>query len=85
MLAQNALKPSTETLLHAAQVFVLRVEDPDKQEAPPETFSTIVPTFTEHLAGAHSGRWYPHAHACKHAQPPECFTKLACGVQCCYR
>ena len=47
-----------------AQVFVLRVEDPDQQEAPPETFSTIVPTFTQHLAGARSVcLWVP---SCNH-------------------
>lgn len=47
------------SLLHAAQVFVLRVEDPDKQEAPPETFSTIVPTFTQHTAGVHAVCLFP--------------------------
>ncbi|KAK9838336.1 hypothetical protein WJX81_005496 [Elliptochloris bilobata] len=36
---------------HNALVFVLRVEDPDKQEAPPETFPTIVPAYTRHLRG----------------------------------
>ena len=66
-----------------AQVFVLRVEDPDKQEAPPETFSTIVPTFTEHLAGAHSRRWCPHAtHASMH-KLWNATMDLACRVLCC--
>ena len=55
-------------LLCAAQVFVLRVEDPDKQEAPPETFSTIVPTFTKRRAGEHSvSLWAlaPRLRACR--------------------
>ena len=67
-----------------AQVFVLRVEDPDKQEAPPETFSTIVPTFTEHLAGARSERWCPHAHACKHAQLSGINASWSSVAECCY-
>jgi len=34
------------------QVFTLRVEDPDKQEAPPETFPTIVPTYIHDISSA---------------------------------
>ncbi len=33
-------------------MFTLRVEDPEKQEAPPETFPTIVPTYMRKVSGA---------------------------------
>lgn len=36
----------------AAQVFTLRVEDPEKQEAPAETFPTIVPTYIHDATSA---------------------------------
>lgn len=34
-----------------AQVFTLRVEDPDRQQEPPETFPTVVPTYVRKRSG----------------------------------